>query len=128
MFFMFYLIVNLYMFMSVFLAVVYNTYKTNLKRVVKESVFLKRKLLSQAFDLMKETDKDRVREDSFLHVMKIVMPKRTDEYFKTLWLILDHSGSHYFQEYNSNQDLKKLKDYMFLTCQFVSIIVRLLAS
>ena len=44
MFFMFYLIVNLYMFMSVFLAVVYNTYKTNLKRVVKESVFLKRKL------------------------------------------------------------------------------------
>ena len=95
---MFYLIVNLYMFMSVFLAVVYNTYKTNLKRVVKESVFLKRKLLSQAFDLMKETEEDRIREESFLHVMKLVMPKRTDEYLKTLWLILDHSGNNYSEE------------------------------
>ena len=120
MFFMFYLIVNLYMFMSVFLAVVYNTYKTNLKIVVKESVFLKRKLLSQAFDLMKETEEDRVKEESFLHVMKLVMPKRTDEYFKTLWLILDRSGNNYTVPTRLKPQRQIKSSDIKLTCPFLS--------
>ena len=91
-FFIFYLVVNLYMFMSVFLAVVYNTYKTHLKKVVKESVYHKRNLLSQAFDLMKEDE--RVDVDTFEQVMKNTMAEKTKDYFQTLWLILDQSGTY----------------------------------
>ena len=92
-FFIFYLVVNLYMFMSVFLAVVYNTYKTHLKKVVKESVYHKRNLLSQAFDLMKEDE--RVDVDTFEQVMKNTMAEKTKDYFQTLWMILDQSGTAY---------------------------------
>ena len=37
-FFIVYLVLNLYIFMSVFLAVVYNQFKENLKREVRENV------------------------------------------------------------------------------------------
>ena len=52
-FFVTFIAVNLYVFMGVFLAVVYNSYKFNLKEEVKASVNQKRQLLKDAFDLVK---------------------------------------------------------------------------
>jgi len=91
-FFIVYLIVNLYMFMSVFLAVVYNTYKTHLKKFVHESVYHKRSLLSQAFDLIKEVD-GGVSQQTFLRVMQLTLPDKTKDYFDTLWMILETKES-----------------------------------
>ena len=46
-FFIVYLVLNLYIFMSVFLAVVYNQFKENLKREVRENVGRKDALLDK---------------------------------------------------------------------------------
>ena len=47
-FFIVYLVLNLYIFMSVFLAVVYNQFKENLKREVRENVERRDALLDKA--------------------------------------------------------------------------------
>lgn len=52
-FFIIYLILNLYIFMHILLAVIFNSYKKNLKNEVKESVYAKRRKLAEAFDVMK---------------------------------------------------------------------------
>ncbi len=49
-FFVAYLVVSLYMFMSVFLAVVYNRFRSNLKNEVRESVERAEVLMDRAFD------------------------------------------------------------------------------
>ena len=48
-FFIVYLVLNLYIFMSVFLAVVYNQFKENLKREVRENVERRDALLDKVF-------------------------------------------------------------------------------
>ena len=48
-FFIVYLVLNLYIFMSVFLAVVYNQFKENLKREVRENVERRDVLLDKVF-------------------------------------------------------------------------------
>ena len=52
MFFVAFLLVNLYLFMRVFLAVVYKSYKDNLKAEVREAVQLKRDLLQRSYQLL----------------------------------------------------------------------------
>ena len=48
-FFIVYLVLNLYIFMSVFLAVVYNQFKENLKKEVRENVERRDALLDKVF-------------------------------------------------------------------------------
>uniref|UniRef100_A0A8D2CPS5 Ion transport domain-containing protein n=1 Tax=Sciurus vulgaris TaxID=55149 RepID=A0A8D2CPS5_SCIVU len=52
-FFMAYLVVNTYIFMSVFLAVVYNNYRKHLKNEIRKLACLKRHKMVEAFHLLK---------------------------------------------------------------------------
>ena len=96
-FFIVFLIVNLYMFMSVFLAVVYNSYKDNLKTEVKESVEHKRSLLEKVHENIKEPSDGQVTKETFMSLMKLTMPKKGQDYFQALWLILDKDDQGFIQ-------------------------------
>ena len=50
-FFLIYVCVNLYLFMSIVLAVIYSNYRKHLKDEVESGVFIKRRLLGRAFDM-----------------------------------------------------------------------------
>jgi two pore calcium channel protein 3 len=88
-FFLAFLIVNLYLFMRVFLAVVYNSYKENLKSEVREAVEQKRTLLAKAFYLMKNTASGRLSKENFIKLLQLARPERKAEFWQVTWAILD---------------------------------------
>ncbi|XP_070577946.1 two pore channel protein 2-like [Ptychodera flava] len=73
-FFIAYLIICMYIFMSVILAVIYNNYRKNLKTEVQKSVFQRRRALSKAFDIMKIRCQEMfvITKNRFTALMKIV--------------------------------------------------------
>merc|ERR1719167_788377 len=83
--------VSLYIFMSIFLAVVYNNYKSNLKREVKEAIERKNDLIDKAFDLMKSDvfGREVIIQDDFNKLLKRVKHNKSEQYFKIIWLVLD---------------------------------------
>jgi len=87
-FFVAFLLVNLYLFMRVFLAVIYNSYKENLKTEVQDAVGLRRDLLHKAFTLVCTTD-GQMSKDNFKKVMKITVKDRDDEFWEVAWLVLN---------------------------------------
>merc|ERR1711971_438946 len=105
--------VSLYIFMSIFLAVVYNNYKTNLKREVKEAIERMNDLIDKSFDLMKSDvfGREVIIEDDFKKLMKRTMNGRSDQYFRILWLVLDEDKSGYIdrQEFHNLPDLLNIK-------------------
>jgi len=112
-FFVVFEVVCLYIFMSIFLAVVYNNYRNNLKREVKEAVERKNELVDLAFDLMK-TDvfgREVVLQDDFKKLLKITLPKKSEQYFKILWCVLDTESTGYInrQEFHNLPDLINIK-------------------
>ncbi|BFZ06995.1 hypothetical protein BsWGS_10034 [Bradybaena similaris] len=95
-FFVVYVIVCLYIFMSIVLATIYNNYKKNLKNEVKDAVFLKRKKLARAFDLLKV---HRGKEEVITHsrwkeLMNVVLPARSAAYTDLLMKILDSDNKN----------------------------------
>ncbi|XP_064124458.1 two pore channel protein 2-like isoform X5 [Loxodonta africana] len=52
-YFITYIIINTYIFMSVFLAVIYNNYRKHLKNEIRKLAYLKRHKMIQAFDILK---------------------------------------------------------------------------
>lgn len=110
-FFVAYLVVNLYLFMRVFLAVVYNSYKDNLKSEVREAVQQKRTLLRESFDLAKNSDSQVMTKEAFFQLMKKVMAKKKQEYWEVLWLILDEkeSGVIDLQQFSNVVDLVHMR-------------------
>ena len=97
-YFVLFLIVNLYMFMAVFLAVVYNGYKTNLKKEIQESVYQKRKLLNKVYDLIKtrKTDGDcYIYKDMFIRILQSTRKDINMDYCESLWMVLDFDENNY---------------------------------
>lgn len=95
-FFVVYLILNLYVFMSVFLAVVYNKFKTNLKNEVRENLNRKKTLLDSAFDLVTKTpegglgnENPKMRRAAFFQLLSATNPDYQPEYMQVLAKILD---------------------------------------
>ena len=86
-FFVAFLLVNLYLFMRVFLAVIYNSYKENLKTEVQDAVGLRRDSLHKAYTLLCTTD-GQMSKDNFKKVMKITVKDRDDEFWEVAWLVL----------------------------------------
>ena len=82
-FFVAFLLVNLYLFMRVFLAVIYKSYKDNLKAEVHEAIKLKRDLLRQCYDNVTQMSKN-----NFKVLMNLALPSKNEEYFEVAWLIL----------------------------------------
>ncbi|XP_066272706.1 two pore calcium channel protein 1-like [Branchiostoma lanceolatum] len=96
-FFIVYLVVCLYLFMSIILAVIYKNYRKHLKNEIKKSVFIKRFKLLRAFDELKEQveGKSVVTEKTWNAVMKEVLPNRTHVYYSLLWMVLDKDVNGY---------------------------------
>merc|ERR1719193_621431 len=91
-FFIIFLVICLYIFMSIFLAVVYNNYRSNLKNEVHEAIKRKRTLLTTVFNLMKDETidgKEVIKQDQFYKLLKLTVPRKSEQYFKVVWCVLD---------------------------------------
>ncbi|XP_071963405.1 uncharacterized protein [Antedon mediterranea] len=87
-----YIIICIYILMSIFLAVIYKNYRKHLKNEVQRSVFSKRRQLSRAFDILKVSNGDNsyfVPWARWKAVMKLVIPRRSEVLVRLLWDIID---------------------------------------
>ena len=112
-FFIVFEVVCVYIFMSIFLAVVYNNYRKNLKTEVKEAIQRKRDLINQAFDMMKSDvfGREVIIQGDFNQLLKKAMPNKSEQYFKILWFVLDVDTNGYIdrQEFHNLPDLMNIK-------------------
>lgn len=92
-FFILYIVINTYTFMSVFLAVVYNNYKKYLKEEVRQLVKAKRQKLCQAFTLLEEVgapgEEPTVTQVRWNQLVRLVQPDISDAYCELLWSVMD---------------------------------------
>ncbi|XP_072265563.1 two pore channel protein 2-like [Pyxicephalus adspersus] len=75
-FFIAYIILNTYIFMSVFLAVVYNNYRKHLKNEIRKLAYMKRRKMAEAFNALKvkEGPDFVVTEATWTKLVKLVAP------------------------------------------------------
>ena len=83
---------NLYIFMSVFLAVVYNQFKENLKKEVRENVERRTMLLDKVYELVKCQSLDGISKENFFRLMEATHRRSGAafrDYIGVLWFVLD---------------------------------------
>uniref|UniRef100_A0A9J7ZV23 Two pore segment channel 3 n=2 Tax=Cyprinus carpio TaxID=7962 RepID=A0A9J7ZV23_CYPCA len=92
-FFILYIVINTYTFMSFFLAVVYNNYKKYLKEEVRQLVKARRFKMCRAFSLLQETRGEGgepvVTQAKWNHLVKLVKPNISIAHRELLWSVLD---------------------------------------
>lgn len=92
-FFIVYILINTYIFMSVFLAVVFNNYKKHLKEEVRQLVRAKRHKMVQAFAVLQEQKEEGgeqvVTQASWNQVVKLVQPDISNAHRELLWSVSD---------------------------------------
>ncbi|XP_077460818.1 two pore segment channel 3 isoform X6 [Stigmatopora argus] len=91
-FFIVYILVNTYIFMSVFLAVVFNNYKKYLKEEVRQMVRAKRRKMARAFAVLREPAEDgepRVSHAVWKRLVRLVQPDIGDARAELLWSVSD---------------------------------------
>ncbi|XP_058691776.1 two pore channel protein 2-like isoform X2 [Poecile atricapillus] len=90
-FFIAFVIVNTYIFMSLFLAVVYNNYKKHLKNEIRKLAYMKRRKMIEAFNLLKEEEGEQfvVREARWKQLVKLVAPDTSNSHRELLLRISD---------------------------------------
>ncbi|XP_053829806.1 mitotic checkpoint serine/threonine-protein kinase BUB1 [Vidua macroura] len=90
-FFIAFIIVNTYIFMSLFLAVVYNNYKKHLKNEIRKLAYMKRRKMIEAFNLLKEEEGEQfvVREARWKQLVKLVAPDTSNSHRELLLRISD---------------------------------------
>ncbi|XP_015712131.1 two pore calcium channel protein 1-like isoform X1 [Coturnix japonica] len=90
-FFIAFVIVNTYIFMSLFLAVVYNNYKKHLKNEIRTLAYMKRRKMIEAFNLLKEEEGTLsvVREAQWKQLVKLVAPDISSSHRELLLRISD---------------------------------------
>ena len=114
-FFVAFLLVNLYLFMRVFLAVIYNSYKNNLRLEVEASMKLKRDLIRKSFESLlaphESLTNSLISKQAFKILMKSTASDRKDEFWEVCWLILDHKneGTIPFNEFGHIPELLHLR-------------------
>ncbi|UYV64707.1 TPCN3 [Cordylochernes scorpioides] len=94
-FFIVYLVVCLYVFMNIILAVIYSNYRNNLKNEVLSMIQMRRDSLSQAFDILKEPSGTEgeyvVSLPTFQALMRKVLPRASPVTINILWFLLGQS-------------------------------------
>ncbi|XP_031960277.1 two pore calcium channel protein 1-like isoform X4 [Corvus moneduloides] len=90
-FFIAFVIINTYIFMSLFLAVVYNNYKKHLKNEIRKLAYMKRRKMIEAFNLLKEKEGEQfvVREARWKQLVKLVAPDTSSSHRELLLRISD---------------------------------------
>ncbi|WAR18392.1 TPC1-like protein [Mya arenaria] len=96
-YFMTYLIICLYVFMSIVLAAIYNNYRQNLKNEIREAVFGKRRKLRQAFSILKveRNGHDVITRHIWNAIMTRVLPNKSIQQIELLMTILDKDSKGY---------------------------------
>ncbi|XP_038570705.1 two pore segment channel 3 isoform X1 [Micropterus salmoides] len=92
-FFILYILINTYIFMSVFLAVVYNNYKKYLKEEVRQLVRAKRHKMVRAFAVLQEKREEGgepvVTQANWNQVVRLVQPSMSNAQRELLWSVSD---------------------------------------
>lgn len=92
-FFILYILINTYIFMSVFLAVVYNNYKKYLKEEVRQLVRTKRHKMSRAFAQLQERREEGeepvVTRVCWNKLVQLVQPDISHAHKELLWNVCD---------------------------------------
>ncbi|KAG8509720.1 Two pore calcium channel protein 2 [Galemys pyrenaicus] len=90
-YFITYIIINTYIFMSVFLAVIYNNYRKHLKNEIRKLAYLKRYKMMEAFNFLNvEVGTEFVvTEARWKQLVKVVAPDITSSHMELLLRICD---------------------------------------
>ncbi|XP_075419261.1 two pore channel protein 2-like [Tenrec ecaudatus] len=101
-YFITYIIINTYIFMSVFLAVVYNNYRKHLKNEIRKLVYLKRYKMIEAFNLLKVKVGTEfvVKEAEWRRLTKVVVPDISSSHLELLLRISDEGQKGYVDKAN----------------------------
>uniref|UniRef100_A0A3Q2Z947 Two pore segment channel 3 n=1 Tax=Hippocampus comes TaxID=109280 RepID=A0A3Q2Z947_HIPCM len=100
-FFIVYILVNTFIFMSVFLAVVFNNYKKYLKEEVRQLVRAKRHKMARAFAVLQERREDDggggggeplVSRANWSRLVRLVQPDISHAHTELLWSVSDDRG------------------------------------
>ncbi|XP_028266363.1 two pore segment channel 3 [Parambassis ranga] len=98
-FFILYILINTYIFMSVFLAVVYNNYKKYLKEEVRQLVRAKRHKMARAFAVLQEQREEGgqpvVTQASWNQLVRQVQPDISNAHRELLWGVCDDKNQGY---------------------------------
>ncbi|XP_037545832.1 two pore segment channel 3 [Nematolebias whitei] len=92
-FFIVYILINTYIFMSVFLAVVYNNYKKYLKEEVRQLVRAKRHKMARAFAVLQEQKEGGgqsvMTQATWNQLVRLVRPDVSNAHRELLWSVCD---------------------------------------
>ncbi|CAB1422516.1 unnamed protein product [Pleuronectes platessa] len=95
-FFIVYILINTYIFMSVFLAVVYNNYKKHLKEEMRQLVRAKRHKMVRAFGVLQEPRGEGlepgVTQANWNQVVRLVRPDMSNAHRELLWSVSDNKN------------------------------------
>lgn len=96
-FFIVYILINTYIFMSVFLAVVYNNYKKYLKEEVRQLVKAKRRKMLRAFSVLQSGvgQEPAVSKTHWNQLMCLVQPGISSGHRELLWSVSDDGKKGY---------------------------------
>lgn len=92
-FFILYILINTYIFMSVFLAVVFNNYKKYLKEEIRQLVRTKRYKMARAFGVLQERREEGgqpvVSRENFNKLVQQAQPDISSAHRELLWRVCD---------------------------------------
>nr|XP_006116320.1 two pore calcium channel protein 1-like [Pelodiscus sinensis] len=96
-FFITYVVIHTYLFMSVFLAVVYNNYKKHLKNEICKLAYMKRRKMVEAFNILKvkEGPEFVVKEAQWKELVKRVAPDISTSHRELLLRVSDDEQKGY---------------------------------
>ncbi|KAM5227801.1 two pore channel protein 2-like [Ctenodactylus gundi] len=119
-YFITYVIINTYIFMSVFLAVVYNNYRKHLKNEIRKLAYLKRHKMIEAFNILKVKVGTEfvVKESTWQCLAKAVAPDISSSHLELLLRISDEGQKGYVDKVN----FLRLAD--LLNIQVVTVSIR----
>ncbi|XP_034856923.1 two pore calcium channel protein 1-like isoform X2 [Mirounga leonina] len=101
-YFITYIIINTYIFMSVFLAVVYNNYRKHLKNEIRKLAYLKRHKMIEAFNILKVKVGTEfvVTEARWKRLARIVMPHISSPHLELLLRVSDEGQKGHVDKMN----------------------------
>ncbi|XP_044781514.2 two pore calcium channel protein 2 isoform X4 [Bubalus bubalis] len=101
-YFITYIIINTYIFMSVFLAVIYNNYRKHLKNEIHTLAYLKRHKMTEAFNILKVKVGTEfvVKEARWRRLVKVVAPDISSSHLELLLRISDEGQKGHVDKMN----------------------------
>uniref|UniRef100_A0A8C5QY08 Ion transport domain-containing protein n=1 Tax=Leptobrachium leishanense TaxID=445787 RepID=A0A8C5QY08_9ANUR len=96
-FFIAYIVLNTYIFMSVFLAVVYNNYRKHLKNEIRKLAYMKRRKMMEAFNALKVKEGSElvIPEARWKRLVKLVAPDISKSHRELLLRVSNEDNTGY---------------------------------